>query len=537
MYTRLRAALLALPLVLLACGPAPQPGSTSTRPLGFTGPLGQDTSLTLTVPTGDQGSGYTLTPASPVLTVNGAPITGPVTVRPGDTVSVTLAAPTLTPLPAPPPGPLPVAEGQKFSVDGTVSVRYGAGTAWRTRDVSGTGYCSSAWFGGDPAVGVAKRCEVAPPVVVTPPAPVYAAPIVITAGGTYSGNWESLDPTVPAVTVNTTAPVVIEDCRVRGRGRLISATRPGTQLTVRGCTGQGLNPNVTTRGMGRFVHAEGFTSVTVERNTLTNTSGIYLYAWNGQGTAPVTVRSNLARDLDGRFSDGQDGWQTAFYRVQFVQLNAVRNAPNVEIAWNRVENTPGLGHVEDTINLYASSGTAGSPIRVHRNLIRGAYGVPPSGSYSGGGIMLGDGSGSAYQVAEQNTVLETSNYGVAVAGGNHMRVTGNTVLGTGQLADGTILDADPDAGIYLRDYKNDPAHLVSSVVASGNTVGWGRPKVGKPGARWDTSVGRMADGRPVGSFTGTLPLPAGAVPLTALLDAEAAWEARAAGAGVQVGAP
>src|SRR5687767_9686775 len=32
---------------------------------------------------------------------------------------------------------------------------------------------------------------------------VYSGPLVITRGGTYRGNWESLDPDVPAVTVRT----------------------------------------------------------------------------------------------------------------------------------------------------------------------------------------------------------------------------------------------------------------------------------------------------------------------------------------------
>ncbi|WP_295823117.1 hypothetical protein [uncultured Deinococcus sp.] len=530
MHHRLCALLLALPILLLACGPSPQTGTSTTRSLALSGPLGQDTTLSLTVPTGDQGSGFTLTPASPVLTVNGAPITGPVTVQPGDTVTVTVAAPTLTPLPAPPPGPLPVAEGEKFSVDGTVSVRYGAGTRWRTRDVSGTGYCSSAWFGGDPAVGVAKHCEVAPPEVIVPPAPVYAAPLVITAGGRYTGNWESTDPLVPSVLVKTAEPVVIENCRVRGAGILIKAPWVGVQLTVRGCIAQGLNPNDPARTPGRFLSAEGFQSVVVERTTIEGTGGIYLNAWNGKGTQPVVVRANVARNLEGRYSDGQGGYSERFYRIQFLQLNSVKAAPNVDIGWNRIENSPYLSHIEDTINLYKSSGTATSPILVHDNLIHGAYGTPPSASYSGGGILLGDGGG-AHQRAVGNTVLETSNYGIAVAGGNHMQITGNTVLGTGQLSDGTVLDApDPDSGIYLRDYQQDPAHIVASVIATGNTVGWGRPKVGRPDARWDT-------GGAAGTYGPNTRLPAGAVPVTALQDAAAAWASRAVGAGVLLGAP
>ena len=38
----------------------------------------------------------------------------------------------------------------------------------------------------------------------------WSSPIVITEAGTYSGNWRSTDSKTPAVTVATTAPVVIE---------------------------------------------------------------------------------------------------------------------------------------------------------------------------------------------------------------------------------------------------------------------------------------------------------------------------------------
>ena len=305
-----------------------------------------------------------------------------------------------------------------------------------------------------------------------------------------------MDPTVAAVTVKTREPVVIENCFVRGRGHLILAPWSNANLTIRNCQGEGLNPNDATRIPGRFVHAEGFESILIERNTFKKTSGIYLNAWRGlaSNALTITVRNNFAHDIDGRFSDGQDGFQPGkFRRVQFVQLNAVQSAPRVEIAWNRVENTPRASHVEDTINLYASSGVSGSPIRVHHNLINGAYAADPAASYSGGGIMLGDGGG-AYQEASDNTVLETSNYGIAVAGGNYMTIKNNTILGQGKLPDGTLLDADTDAGLYLRDYKNDPAHIVSSVVAVGNTVGWGNPSATNPNSRWDLSIKAGVDG-------------------------------------------
>jgi hypothetical protein len=58
---------------------------------------------------------------------------------------------------------------------------------------------------------------VAPAKATRSPAPlaakarriIYAGPIVITKGGTYSGNWQSLDWRTPAVRIRTSQPVII----------------------------------------------------------------------------------------------------------------------------------------------------------------------------------------------------------------------------------------------------------------------------------------------------------------------------------------
>ena len=52
-------------------------------------------------------------------------------------------------------------EGQGFSVAGTQTVRYGAGSSWIVKSVSGSGSCTNAWFGSDPVYGVVKQCQVA----------------------------------------------------------------------------------------------------------------------------------------------------------------------------------------------------------------------------------------------------------------------------------------------------------------------------------------------------------------------------------------
>ncbi len=49
-------------------------------------------------------------------------------------------------------------EGQPFTIEGTQTVRYGAGVNWIEKSVTGTAQCSNTFFGADPIVGVVKQC-------------------------------------------------------------------------------------------------------------------------------------------------------------------------------------------------------------------------------------------------------------------------------------------------------------------------------------------------------------------------------------------
>ena len=51
-------------------------------------------------------------------------------------------------------------EGQSFTVNGTQTVRYGSGSSWITKSVTNSGQCTNAYFGGDPAYGIVKQCEM-----------------------------------------------------------------------------------------------------------------------------------------------------------------------------------------------------------------------------------------------------------------------------------------------------------------------------------------------------------------------------------------
>ncbi|THF86491.1 glycosyl hydrolase [Deinococcus sp. KSM4-11] len=349
---------------------------------------------------------------------------------------------------------------------------------------------------------------------------VYKAPIEVMPYGsgpiTISGNYRSDDPDVPAIKISTTQPVVIQNCVLAGRGHLISTRMQGSfttqaNVTVQNCRGYGLNPDVRMREPGRFLHLQGPANVTVQNNFMKQTGGIYVQGGQDNPLAHLQIVRNRALNIDGRRSDGEGGWltpgpsdmQEKFFRAQFVQLNDVRAVPDAEIAWNRVENEPGYSRVEDNISIYVSSGTPGHPIRIQHNLIRGAYAYPPDlEGYSGGGIIT-DGCVSRYVDIGNNTVLETSNHGIAIANGENVAIHDNLVLGTGLLAGGKHAGG-ADNGIYVRWARNCSqmgVNLGNNSVTR-NTVGFGQPTASDPDQRHDLYVASNGQGKPLAQQSG-----------------------------------
>ena len=291
----------------------------------------------------------------------------------------------------------------------------------------------------------------------------YSGPIVITKGGTYSGNWESRDSNVSAVEVATSEPVIIENSNIRGAGRMIrSAGHGAANITIRNTNAYGLTPTPwhDYKRTRYFVAIDEFTNIVVENCYIEGAAGINIggrYLGNGTPSQTIRIRYNKVKNIDGRIYGGVAG-------VCFVGLNFRNPVRNAEIAWNQIINEPGNSIVEDNINLSNSRGTSDSPIRIHNNYIQGAYPLnPKSGTYSGGGIITDswyhDGMGSPSDVATahvkiyDNQTVNMSNYNYSIAGGNNIEIYNNRAVTSALLPDGTPVNTH-NIGLTGYDYYN-----------------------------------------------------------------------------------
>jgi hypothetical protein len=167
-------------------------------------------------------------------------------------------------------------------------------------------------------------------------------------------------------------------------------------------------------------------------------SGVYALA-----SRRVQVTCNACLNVQGPFPRGQ--------LAQFDKVTGPGNCINSNVC----QNVLGRSKPEDAINIYQSNGTPDDPIQVIGNKIRGGG---PSGS--GGGIMTGDGGGS-YILVRENVLVDPGQYGIAIAGGDHIQILSNRIYGKKQ--------PFTNVGLYIWNQYEPPCfgHTVR-----GNQVRW-----------------------------------------------------------------
>ncbi|WP_226163646.1 hypothetical protein, partial [Hymenobacter terricola] len=303
----------------------------------------------------------------------------------------------------------------------------------------------------------------------------YSGPLIITQGGTYSGNYRSTDSSVPVIQIRTRQAVTLQNCTLVGPGDLIFSPVDHADLTVRECRGYGTTPTADNTGRGVFLYMHRGQNLVVEHNYLESNQGMVLDRWTGDGTSSQTVkiRYNRAFNLDGSFRNNpQQG------TACFALLNTVNNLANLEIAWNQIINTPNQSTVSDNMNFYDSGGTSASPARVHDNYVQGAYPIPATSSNFNGTGMTTDGAGTTaatstgYVEIDNNQFVSTCNGGINIASGHDVNVHNNRVVTSGYLPNGDKLNK-LWCGINPSNYYSSPAAAFgANIRIADNTVGY-----------------------------------------------------------------
>lgn len=265
------------------------------------------------------------------------------------------------------------------------------------------------------------------------------APIVITAGGVYSGTWASDDPDIPAVTIHTDQAVTLLNAGISSRGDLISVSgvTRGADVTLQNVTGIALDPGVAGRQRGTFITAQNISALRVTHCSMYGVSyGIRVLS---STVTTLNLAQNLARELEDRGSDGHGGLQTSRPSLgHFIFLNGVLAPDGAEIAWNQVVDTIGNSSTEDVINVYKSQGSPTATIHVHDNYLEG-YSSTTTPSYTGtGAISDGDSHQpvTAFVTFENNQMVHTAGSGVEIAGGHDILARNNRVVSCGMDAGG-----------------------------------------------------------------------------------------------------
>lgn len=331
---------------------------------------------------------------------------------------------------------------------------------------------------------------------------VYAAPLVITAGGAYSGNWESTDPATYAVDVRTVRPVILENCNIRGKSDPLVRAVAHAHVTIRNCSAYGVLPDLATRPRGHLLNGV-FAYADVENNYLEHTSGIQLAGGQrptvANTRATIRVLRNRVEDVDGRLPPGSpcpgeaQSVSTGFYcHVHFVGLLGVRSDPNVEIAWNEVINEPGESAMEDVILVISSSGLPAAPIDIHDNYVQGAGPPDPATDQKWGGSGINGGDDlvldrsdphrrdpafvSAYVHVHDNQVVGGANWAFCVVAAHDVIVERNRAVHSGLLPDGRTIATNTHAVVFYDIYGlNARGPVVSANAARNNAVGYTFP--------------------------------------------------------------
>lgn len=251
---------------------------------------------------------------------------------------------------------------------------------------------------------------------------------------------------VPTLTLNPAGQIVpksgdtISGLRIQNpSGPCVYIPRGVTNVTIAGNDIGPCGSDVT--GVGIEVQP-GAANIVMRDNRI---HGVASGAFVTGAQHPIVFERNIVTDVRGPMPRGQ-----------MVQFDSVRGGSGQSrIVGNTSDKLAATAATkyEDHINVHASDGFPGVPILVACNKIRGGD------STSGSGIMVGDNGGSWIDVAN-NTVVQTPNTGLGVAGGSNINIRGNRLYNAGSTS-----SSQTQTSLFVMGMGGSTA---SSITISGN---------------------------------------------------------------------
>jgi hypothetical protein len=313
-----------------------------------------------------------------------------------------------------------------------------------------------------------------------------AAPLngyTIKSGGTYSGTYTSADSTVPAITIETHDPVVIDRATITHAGYGIFCQGSPNNVTVTNCTFTALPPSETNPKQ-YAVYLYGPTQVNIQHNSFNRGHNIFI---DGSG-----YRAGIS-PIDISYNDFTD---TSYYShapepvgsVHGFQINATSGA---SVMWNRTTNHHGVSISEDVMGFTASNGTAANPILFAHNLVNGSYPdyTGDGSTATGSGHNNGD-LGGSYITCQYNTAVRYTNNGLFTPAGTNITIDSCTAICTGYADDGAQCVSTWGWGVmayngYPTGPNNTPQYPQGNITVTNNTVGHVRWTKGSNGYYWE----------------------------------------------------
>ena len=260
----------------------------------------------------------------------------------------------------------------------------------------------------------------------------WEGPITITSGQTITGRMFQSTTSGPAITVNTTQPVIIQNCQIRMMSageRIIDAYNvvSGVDLTIRNCTITGRDD----WSSPRWLTCQQWKNLLIQNNTIINTRGIEL--WPNQRAVPTTViTKNRHTNIKGTTIGSTFGEVGNFIQLRVIwgspQHTFVNNSPGeIFITWNEIINEYNRSNPEDLFSLFKTG-----RCRVRDNMCWHQSKPAGWGASSQNGITIdpmGEPSTLYDNIIERNQLVE--GYAIGMFGGNNNQILSNRIVSDG----------------------------------------------------------------------------------------------------------